>query len=208
MRLVNLMKRNKNFERELPPGYKQVMHINAKNKGTAFLLSLGSLAITAVVFILLMIPLFKSGIDLSKISPLGFFRFYGTFILYSIIYIVLHELTHGLVYKIMTGEKLTFGITSAAAFCGVPKIYTYRRCALIAILAPLVVFTVIIGGIVLLLSFANPLYYVGFSFLFALHLGGCIGDGYLGYLLLTRFKSDDVLMKDTGPEQFIYEKKK
>jgi hypothetical protein len=202
------MRRNKNFERELPPGYKLAFHINAKDKGTAILLSLGSLAITAVVFILLLIPLFKSGIDLSRVSPLGFFRFYLNFLFYTVLYIVLHELTHGLVYKIMTGEKLTFGITSAAAFCGVPKIYTYRRCALAAILAPLVVFTIIIGAIVLFLSFASPLYYVGFSFIFALHLGGCIGDGYLGYLLLTRFKSDSVLMKDTGPEQFIYEKKK
>ena len=116
------MKRNKNFERELPPGYKQVMHINAKNKGTAFLLSLGSLAITAVVFILLMIPLFKSGIDLSKISPLGFFRFYGTFILYSIIYIVLHELTHLPVIvdpSHATGaSRLVAPMSMAAVACG------------------------------------------------------------------------------------------
>ena len=124
-----------------------------------------------------------------------------------LLYVVLHELTHGAVYKAMTGEKLTFGITPAAAFCGVPNIYTYRRCALAAILAPLVVFTVIIGAVVLFLSYISPLYYIGFSFIFALHLGGCIGDGYLGYLFITRFKNKDTLMKDTGPEQIIYEKR-
>ena len=202
------MKRNKNFERELPSGYKMALHINAKDKGTAILLSFGSLAITAVVFVLLLIPFFRSGIDLSGIAPGAFFLFYGIFLVSMIAYTVLHELTHGLVYKAMTGEKLTFGVTLAVAFCGVPKIYTYRRCALAAVLAPLVVFTILIGGFVIFLSFVNPLYYIGFSFIFALHLGGCIGDGYFGYLLLTRFKDDDILIKDTGPEQFIYEKKK
>ena len=202
------MKKSKNFERELPSGYKLALHINAKDKGTAILLTLGSLAITAVVFVLLLIPFFRSGIDLSGIAPGAFFLFYGVFLVSMILYTILHELTHGLVYKVMTGEKLVFGITTAVAFCGVPKIYTYRRCALAALLAPLVVFTILIGGFVLFLSFVNPLYYIGFSFIFALHLGGCIGDGYLGYLLLTRYKDEDILIKDTGPEQFIYEKKK
>lgn len=202
------MKKSKNFERELPSGYKLALHINAKDKGTAILLTLGSLAITAVVFVLLLIPFFRSGIDLSGIAPGAFFLFYGVFLVSMILYTILHELTHGLVYKVMTGEKLVFGITTAVAFCGVPKIYTYRRCALAALLAPLVVFTILIGGFVLFLSFVNPLYYIGFSFIFALHLGGCIGDGYLSYLLLTRYKDEDILIKDTGPEQFIYEKKK
>ena len=202
------MKKSKNFERELPSGYKLALHINAKDKGTAILLALGSLAITAVVFVLLLIPFFRSGIDLSGIAPGAFFLFYGVFLVSMILYTILHELTHGLVYKVMTGEKLVFGITTAVAFCGVPKIYTYRRCALAALLAPLGVFTILIGGFVLFLSFVNPLYYIGFSFIFALHLGGCIGDGYLSYLLLTRYKDEDILIKDTGPEQFIYEKKK
>lgn len=202
------MNKSKNFEAELPRGYKEAFRLNAKNKETIIMLSLVSFAVTAVAFLIMLIPIFKSGIDLSVIAPGAFFLFYGIFIISMLLYIVLHELTHGAVYKVMTGEKLTFGITPAAAFCGVPNIYTYRRCALTAILAPLVVFTVIIGAVVLFLSFINPLYYIGFSFIFALHLGGCIGDGYLGYLFITRFKDNDILMKDTGPEQIIYEKKK
>ena len=201
------MKRSENFERTLPAGYKEVFRISAKKKETAVILSLGSLGITAVVFVLLLIPFFRSGIDISDVAPATFFIFYGVFILSMLLYTVLHELTHGAVYKLLTGEKLTFGITTAVAFCGVPKIYTYRKCALAAILAPLTVFTVILGSIVLFFSLINPLYYIGFSFIFALHLGGCIGDGYLAFLLLTKFKDNDILMKDTGPDQFIYAKK-
>lgn len=201
------MNRAKNFERVLPKGYKAVARINAKRKDTAIALSLGSLGITVVTFLIFLIPLFKSGIDLSDVSAGEFFLFYGIFVVSTLAYIILHELTHGVVYKLLTGERLTFGITPAAAFCGVPNIYTYRRCALAAILAPLTVFTFLIGAVVFVLSFINPLYYIGFSFIFALHLGGCIGDGYLGFLLLSKYKSNDVLMKDTGPEQIIYQKK-
>ena len=135
--------KNKNFERELPRGYKEDFHIDARDKKTAILLSFGSFAITAVVFALLLIHFFNSGVDLSDIHPISFFLFYFIFVVSMLLYVVLHELVHGVVYKVMTGEKLTFGITPAAAFCGVPNIYTYRRCALFALLAPLVIFTVI-----------------------------------------------------------------
>lgn len=199
---------NKNFERELPRGYKEVFHLNAKKKETAIFLSVIAFIVTAVVFILLLIPLFKSKVDLSKISAVTFFVFYFVFIVSTIIYVVLHELTHGAVYKLMTKEKLTFGITPAAAFCGVPNIYVYRRCALAALLAPLIVFTIVLGGIVLFWSFTNALYYIGFSFIFAMHLGGCVGDGYLAYLFLAKYRDNTYLMKDNGPEQFIYENKK
>ncbi len=203
-----MTREHKNFERELPKGYKEDFHIDARDKGTAIGLTVGSLIITAVVFILCLIPVFKSGVDLSNPNPVYFFIFYGIFVISMLLYIVLHELTHGLVYKIMTGEKLTFGITPAAAFCGVPKIYTYKKCALLAITSPLVLFTLILVPMVWLLSYIDGLYYIGFSFILALHLGGCIGDGYLAFLLLTRYKDKEILMKDTGPEQFIYVQKK
>ena len=203
-----MTREHKNFERALPAGFKEDFHIDARKKETAIALTVGSLAITAVVFILCLIPLFDSGVDLSDVDPLYFFIFYGIFIISMLGYIVLHELTHGLVYKIMTGEKLTFGITPAAAFCGVPKIYTYKKCALFAIVSPLVLFTLILAPMVWLLSYIDGLYYIGFSFILALHLGGCIGDGYLAFLLLTRYKDKEILMKDTGPEQFIYVRQK
>lgn len=206
--MVKIMANNKNFERELPKGYKEVFRIDAKKKNTAIILSLAALGIFAVVFVLLLIPFFRSGIDLSDISAGSFFLFYGVIFVTMLVYIVAHELTHGLVYKVMTGEKLTFGLTLSVAFCGVPGIYTYRKCALYAVLAPMVVFTAVLLPTVIFLSFVNPLYYIGFSFIFAAHLSGCAGDGYLGYLLLTKFRGEDVLMKDTGPTQLIYEKKK
>ena len=124
-------------------------------------------------------------------------------ILYAV-YIVLHELVHGCAYKTLTGEELTFGISWSCAFCGVPSIFTYRRTMLIAVLAPFVLFTLIFIPMTIVFYFVNPIYYLAMALVFASHLGGCAGDLYVYYLLMTKFKSEKTLLRDTGPEQFFY----
>ena len=119
-------------------------------------------------------------------------------------YIVLHELVHGIAYKIQTGEKLTFGISWSCAFCGVPNIYTYRRTAIVAVVSPFTIFTLLFIPILILLYCFSPLYYLLAAFIFGLHLGGCSGDLYVLYLLAVKFKDKKTLMRDTGPEQFFY----
>jgi hypothetical protein len=119
------------------------------------------------------------------------------------LYIVLHELVHGAVYKVLTRQKLTFGMSWSCAFCGVPNIYTYRRSALLSAAAPLVIFTVLMLPVQVALFFVHPLFYWMMAFIFGIHLGGCCGDGFLILLLMVRFKDPRTLMRDTGPEQFI-----
>lgn len=208
VRRIDLKNKERNFECELPRGYREVLHVSANKKSTAVWLTLGSLVITAVIFVLLLIPIFKSGVDISDVSPAEFFIFYGVFILAMLAYIILHELTHGLFYKLTTGRKLTFGITPVAAFCGVPDVYVYRSSAMLAVLAPLVIWSIIFAPMLPIVYALSPLYYIGLAFVFALHIGGCIGDGYVTLLLLTRFKSDAILIRDTGPEQFFYSNEK
>ena len=119
-------------------------------------------------------------------------------------YIVLHELVHGIAYKALTGEKLTFGVSWSCAFCGVPHVYTYRKTAVISVISPFAVFTLLFIPIILILYPISPLYYLIAAFLFGMHLGGCSGDLYVFYLLTVKFKSKETLMRDTGPEQFFY----
>ena len=120
------------------------------------------------------------------------------------LYIILHELVHGIVYKALTKQKLTFGLTWSCAFCGVPNIYCYRKTALYALAAPLTVFSIILIPLTVYLYFVNPVYYLMSAFILGLHLGGCCGDMYMMWLLLARFKSNKTLIKDTGPAQTIY----
>ena len=199
--------KEKSFENELPVGYRQALYINAKNAKFGIIFNLIALAVLAIVIVLAVISLLASGkevpnfLDTESLSSL---IAYVVFIALMSTYIVLHELVHGIAYKAQTGEKLTFGVSRSCAFCGVPHIYTYRKTALIAVVAPFAVFTLLFIPILILLYFVSPLYYMIMALVFGLHLGGCSGDLYVLYLLTKKFKDKNTLMRDTGPEQFFY----
>ena len=193
---------HKNYETALPEGYREALTVDAKNKKTSALLTLASILITAAALVL----------SILIIRPKDFlsnFNLVKYFITLAALpaYVVLHELTHGAAYKLLTHQKLTFGLTLTVAFCGVPQIYVYRRTALISLLAPFTVFTIIFGGAVLLLPEAWDKVYA--AALLSLHLGGCLGDLYDTFLYLTRFREPRTLMRDTGPTQvFLCRKNK
>ena len=196
-----------NFESVLPEGYVERLHVNAKKTKVAIILNLISLGICAVVMGIAILALVLGGESLSEVFGVSSYVYSIAFLIFAvvmIVYLVLHELVHGLAYKLFTGQKLTFGLTWACAFCGVPHIYTYRKPALVAVLAPLVVFTLILIPIMVVLYSINPLYYLYVALLFGLHFGGCCGDIYVSYILAIRFKGKKLLMRDTGPEQFFY----
>lgn len=199
--------KEQNFERELPQNYRQALYINAKNAKFGIVFNLIALLVMALVMTAAILILRFNGklsSDILKIEPPKLFVAYLVFFGSMFGYIVLHELVHGIAYKAMTGEKLSFGISWSCAFCGVPKIFTYRKTALISVVAPFAVFTLIFIPIVATLYFFSPLYFLIFAFIFGLHLGGCSGDLYVTYLFLTKFKNKKALMRDTGPEQFFY----
>ena len=199
--------KKQNFERELPAGYRQALYINAKKAKFGIILNLIALVVCAIVMTGAVFSLRVSGRLSSDILNIGLTRFCVAYIIFFVTmvgYIVLHEWVHGVAYKSLTGEKLTFGLSWSCAFCGVPNIFTYRKTALIAVIAPFALFTVLAIPILLLLYHLSPLYYLMASFIFGLHLGGCSGDLYVTYLLTVRFRNKKTLMRDTGPEQFFY----
>ncbi len=187
----------KHYEATLPEGYEEMAVVDAKNKKVSTLMTLASLVITAafaVVGYLIIRP------TVADASPWELLLFMGI----MLGYLVLHELVHGAAYKLLTHQKLTFGMTLTVAFCGVPTIYVYRKAALIALLSPFVVFTLIFGGLIFI---PVPLYRFAFTFMLGLHLGGCSGDLYVTGLYLFKFKDPTILMQDTGPKQTFYCKK-
>lgn len=194
----------KKYERELPPGYKEVFNIDATSKKTGLIFNGIALVIAIVTVLVGCIPLFLQESVSFKISSLEFLLLDVIFLVSMIVYMVLHELTHGAAYKLLTGEKLTFGLSWSCAFCGVPNIYVYRQASLIALVAPLILFTIVFSILSVVLFFAGPAYYILSLILFGLHLGGCAGDGYVTLLFLLKFKDRRTLIRDTGPKQYIY----
>lgn len=199
--------KEQNFERDLPAGYKQALYINAKDAKFGIIFNLIALAVLAVIMVVAFLSLHLGGklsADILDLEYLQLLIAYAVFFGTMIGYIVLHELVHGIAYKGLTGEKLTFGMSWSCAFCGVPHIYTYRKTALISVISPFAVFTLLMLPILVILYFVSPLYFLILAFIFGLHVGGCSGDLYVLYLLTVRFKGKNVLMRDTGPEQFFY----
>ena len=192
---IRVMK--KHFETELPAGYREAYTVDAKSNKVEVLFTLGSLLLTAAIF----------AVAALIIRPQGFMDHYSISrnliaLGAMVAYIILHELTHGAAYKLLTRQKLTFGFTLTVAFCGVPEIYVYRTAALISLLAPFVVFDVVFGLAAALLR--DPWDKTYAAFLLALHIGGCIGDLYGTGLYLFRFRDGRTLMRDTGPKQTFY----
>lgn len=196
--------KNANFERELPSAYRQALYINAKNTKFGFIMNVAAILITALTVSLAVIPISGKIVWSKTLLESKTLLAYLVFLASMVLYVILHELVHGLAYLILTKEVPTFGISFTCAFCGVPGIYTYRKTALIAITAPFAVFTLIFGGLTAYLYFVNPFYYLLSAIMLGLHLGGCIGDIYLTLLMLFRYKNPKTLMRDTGAEQYIF----
>ena len=192
-----------NWYKELPEGYRVERIIDAKEKKTSVILTLCSIALTALAFVPVAFfcdfrAVYESLRDRTGTAA------YFVFLFSLVAYIILHELLHGAAYKSLTHQKLTFGFTLTVAFCGVPDIIVSRKTALIALLTPFVTFTVIFIPLLVWLHGVNNLFYTLTAIVFAIHVGGCIGDLFMTYLLLFRYKDPRTLMNDTGPKQTIY----
>ena len=124
------------------------------------------------------------------------------FLFAMIIYTILHELTHGLFYKIFTHEKLKFGMTVTVAYCGIPKIYTKKWPMVIITIAPFITF--LIAFSIPLIFITNTVIYLYFSILLGFHVGGCSGDLYAVFITLFKYYKKDILINDTGPKQTFY----
>ena len=196
-----------NFEKALPSGYRQVLYINAKNAKFGIIFNLIAFVVLVIVMALAALSLGFNGKLSSDILNIEYTQRLTAclIVLVSLFaYVVLHELVHGIAYKALTGEKLTFGISWSCAFCGVPHIFTYRKTAIVSVISPFAVFTVLFIPILVSLYCFSPLYFLIAAFLFGSHLGGCSGDLYVLYLLTAKYKDPKTLMRDTGPEQFFY----
>lgn len=201
------MDKSKNFTTSLPENYVLVKHVDAKKdtKLIAIYTVLSFVPFVVIFPILCVVAYFCNGynlFDLSDIKPrlIAVWVMLGVFV----VYIILHELTHGITYKAYTGQKLTFGMTLTVAFCGVPDIYVRKKASLSSLVMPFAVFSVVFIGLTIGLWFISPLYGVLSGIVFAIHLGGCVGDLHWTLLYLTKFKHCNTLMRDTGPQQWLY----
>ena len=196
-----------NFEKDLPEGYELKLHIDAKDKKTTIIYLVLSLVPVIVTFVVaLLIVIFVNGWNTSERNEPDYVLFItlGVTCVIVFLYMILHEIVHGITYKSLTGAKLTFGLRWNVAFCGVPEIYVYRKAVKLAVLMPFIIFNVIFAGLTVGMYFINDIAFLAASLMLGLHIGGCVGDLHVAYLLDHQFKDNKTLIRDTGPEQFFY----
>jgi fatty acid desaturase len=99
------------YESSLPEGYVQIRHINAKDVKIGLIFNIIAVVTLAIVMAIAFVPLcLRDGVSYELGSwelPLLLLAFSAALILY----VVLHELVHGAVYKALTHQKLTFGMS-------------------------------------------------------------------------------------------------
>lgn len=182
----------------LPEDYQEVFQVDAANKELAVKMNIAA----AVPMIAALIGVVVYDLKTKTYDHWSFLGMLGVFYILLLVYMVAHELTHGVVYAARTHKKLSFGFNGMIAWCGVKDVYVSRKVAIEALAAPLVVFTIVFGLGILL----SPGWFFRevFILLLASHWGGCVGDIYDLYLLYKKFPKPALLMLDTGPTQTFY----
>lgn len=201
------MDKSKNYENAIPQDYVLVKHVDAKNDKSqmAVYTALSFVPPLILLPIFILIARYCNGYKMSDLiqDHLNLIPIFITCIV-LILYIVLHELVHGLTYKVFTGAKLKFGLTLTVAFCGVPEIYVRKKASFAALVMPFFVFSILFIALTIGLWFLSPFYGVLSGAVLAIHIGGCVGDLHWALMYLTKFKHCNTLMRDTGPEQWLY----
>lgn len=187
----------------LPDCYKEFYSVNLqKDKKIALLINGIALAIGILMFITMncFVPIstlfsMELGIAAYAIRMLSIAVLSG-------LYIVLHELVHGISMKLCGTKKVKYGFTGMYAFAGSDDYYGKKSYIFIA-LAP-----VVLWGIVLaVINFLVPNEWVWvIYFLQMFNITGAAGDFYVTVKFL-RFP-EDILIKDCGVSIVVYSEKR
>lgn len=185
----------------LPDGYKEIYFIDLqKNKRMALLVNL----LATLISVVLVVPMhFAIPITIlfSFEKGLGnYFLKFGVLFLLIILYMVLHELVHGIAMKICGTKKVKYGFTGMYAFAGSDDYYHKKPYIFIA-LAPVVLWGVVIA---IINPFITKEWFWVVYFLQVTNLSGAAGDLFVT-IKFSRFPKD-ILVKDYGVGMTVYSK--
>lgn len=190
-------------QHELPSGYKEILHIDMQNdKKMMIKVTVISLIIVAVM-VIAAIPLHLFVCPVSAMFDMSagfgaYFLRWGIFLAGMVVYMVLHELVHGITMKMYGTKKVKYGFTGMYAFAGSDDYYGKKPYVVIA-LAPIVVWGIVLA----VLNFFVPAdYFWIVYFIQLINISGAAGDLYV----TVRFSKlpDDILVHDSGVSMTVY----
>ncbi len=185
----------------LPEGYGEIFSVNLqKDKKIALFINALALII-AVAFAVPMhfyIP-FTTLFDMQNGLKNYIIRF-ACLLGSLVLYMILHELVHGIAMKAAGTKKVKYGFTGLYAFAGSDDYYDKRSYIIIA-LAPIVV----LGAALAVINIFVPenwfwvVYFIQLS-----NISGAAGDLYVTFKFMKMPK--DILVKDSGVGMTVYSK--
>lgn len=181
---------------ELPNDYKELEHIDLqKDKKMAFLVNGIGMVIMVVAFFIghALVPITEL-YRTNGITP------WVAILVGTILYMVLHELVHGIFMWHYSKQKPFYGFTGMYAYAG-SNCYFNKKSYIVIALAPIVIWGIVL--LILNLIFRETWFWVIY-FIQICNLSGAAGDLYVSY----RFSKlpEDILINDIGVGMTIYGK--
>ena len=185
----------------LPEGYKEIFSVNLqKNKKTAVLINTVAVVIGLVMGISMHFHISIATLfDMEKGLGAYSLRFAALLIL-NLIYIILHELVHGITMKICGTKKVKYGFTGIYAFAGSSDYYDKRNYIIIA-LAPVVLWGIVLG---IINAYVPEDWFLVEYLIQIANISGAAGDMYVTAKFSKMPK--DILVTDNGVEMKVYSK--
>jgi hypothetical protein len=180
----------------LPRGYREVRRVDLmRNRREAILVNLIALVIAGVVTALgfVLCPSFLE-------VEIGIHTIVEVILMLAgiVVYMILHEIIHGVFMKAFSGLKPRYGFTGMYAFAGSDALFNRKQYLLIAF-APVVILGVILT--VLTAAFYETAFW-SLYIIQIVNLSGAAGDFYVGFLIAR--SGNDVLVRDTGTDMAFY----
>lgn len=186
----------KTYEENLPEGYEKIKIINFQDKKDNIV---EMICIFSPSLLLLIV-----GILFVKVTVAQWLTVF-LLIPFIPVYIMLHELVHGIVYWLLTGLKFKIGGSGKGDFyCILPRIYVYYRTQLLCAAAPLIFFTItLLSGTVIAIINGSCVFIV-LSGLMAFHFFACRSDMYLMKELLKIRDSQLLICEDEDGNNSVF----
>ena len=175
----------------LPEGYKKMMTIDLLNDKNPMLT-------VCVINLVLLVLTFSLGF---LFSPFKFNLWLILSVPLIYIYMLLHELVHGILMYLFSKVKPTYGFNLAYAYAGSTAYFSKVHYIIIA-LAPIIIWGIVLAVICSYTAGTNlfwPFYIVQ-----CINIGGAAGDIYVTFLFSKMPK--DILVNDTGLKMTVFKK--
>ena len=179
----------------LPEGYQEIRRLDIK-ADKKLVVGLNVLSV-AIAFLLLAVGVFLRPI-ITLTSDIAMLLKMCGLLVTLMLYLVLHELVHGVCFRWYSGKRPRYGFTGLFAYASGQGYYSRSEYMVIG-LAPVVVFGVVFG---LLCALLPSEWFWWVYFMQVMNLSGAAGDFYLCWLFWRMPR--DTLAGDEGVTMIFY----